>query len=156
MAAINEIQRARRYERPLTVVAFATDRRKHAATIAAELRIRSRANDIVGFLERSTIVALLPETDECASTAIVQRLAQGLDAAVVSRIRVGVASFPRDEVTWAGLRDSLREVTRPLDDFEPSHAPELPEELSPRRIAEQDDGAGAQVGAPAHAVDPAV
>jgi hypothetical protein len=154
-AAITEIQRARRYQRPLTIVAFGADRRTHAATIAAQLRTGSRVNDIVGYLGRSTVIAVLPETDESASTAVVQRLAQGLRAEVASRVRVGVTSFPTDEVTWAGLRESIGAVTRPLHDFHPSQVPAFAEDLAPRRIAERSDAAGAQVGAPAHAVDPA-
>lgn len=153
-AAIGEIQRARRYGRPLTVVGFVAGHRKHAAAVAAELRARARVNDVVGFLGSSTVVAVLPETEEGQSTAVVQRLAQGLDAAVAASVRVGLTSFPRDEVTWVGLRESLCEQTRPLAGFDPSRVPDLADDLTPRRIPERAD-VGAQVPQAAHAVDPA-
>lgn len=154
-AALGEIQRARRYGRPLTVIGFVADHRKQATAIAAELRAHARVNDIVGFLGSSTVVAVLPETEEGPSTAVVQRLAQGIDTAIASSVRVGVTSFPGDEVTWVGLRESLCERTRPLAHYDPSRSPELADDLTPRRISERTDGGGAQVTQPAHAVDPA-
>jgi diguanylate cyclase with GGDEF domain len=143
-AAMDEIHRARRYGRPLTVVAFATDRRSHAAAIATELSSRARANDIVGFHGGSTVVAVLPETDDDAATTVVRRLSEAIDDALASRVRVGMTAFPRDEVTWIGLRDSLADAVRCLDDFRDSPEPELAHDLAPHRIA-----------APAHVVDPA-
>jgi hypothetical protein len=145
-AAMDEIHRARRYGRPLTVVAFATDRRSHAAAIAMELRNRARVNDIVGLHDSSTVMAVLPETDDDAATAVVQRLSEAIDDALVSRVRVGMTAFPRDEVTWIGLRDSLVDAVRRLDDFRDSPVPELAHDLAPHRIA---------APAPAHVVDPA-
>lgn len=143
-AAMDEIHRARRYGRPLTVVAFATDRRSHAAAIATELSSRARVNDIVGFHGGSTVVAVLPETDDDAATTVVRRLSEAIDDALASRVRVGMTAFPRDEVTWIGLRDSLADEVRRLDDFRDSPVPELAHDLAPHRIA-----------APAHVVDPA-
>ena len=153
-AAVGEIQRARRYGRPLTVIGFVADHRKHATAIAAELRARARVNDIVGLLGSSTVVAVLPETEEGPSTAVVQRLAEGIDRAIASSVRVGVTSFPGDEVTWVGLRESLCERTRPLVDYDPSRSAELADDLTPRRISEGND-VEARVPQAAHAVDPA-
>lgn len=142
-AAMDEIHRARRYGRPLTVVAFTTDRRSHAAAIATELRSRARVNDIVGLQDGSTVMAVLPETDDDAATTVVQRLSEAIDDALVSRVRVAMTAFPRDEVTWIGLRDSLGDAVRPLAAFRESPVPELAHDLAPHRIAA------------AHVVDPA-
>lgn len=143
-AAMDEIHRARRYGRPLTVLAFTADRRSHAAAIATELRDHARVNDIVGLHDGSTVMAVLPETDDEAATTVVRRLSEAIDDALVSRVRVAVTAFPRDEVTWIGLRDSLGGAARPLAAFRDSPVPELAHDLAPHRIA-----------APAHVVDPA-
>ena len=154
--AMREIQRARRYARPLTVVSLSTEQKAQAATVAAELRSRARVNDVVGYLGGSTIVAVLPETEELQATVVVRRIAEAIDHRLVPRIRVRIAAFPRDDVTWIGLCESLRESMRPLDDFRASlPMPELARDLSPRGISDRGDSPASTVLPPTQAIDSA-
>lgn len=92
-----ELQEARRYDRPLALVAFDIDRFKaindtfgHAAgdrvlhAIGTELRRVVRAPDIAGRLGGEEFAVLLPETDETKALLFAERLRADFAALAVS------------------------------------------------------------------------
>lgn len=109
-----EIDRARRYERPLSVVVIDLPTRSARPPFvfrwAREESVRHRlAHAITSMVRGPDVVALddsrdcvllvLPETTEAEAQATVERLRQQLVPLAQSPLRWGVASFPTDAMT---------------------------------------------------------
>jgi hypothetical protein len=156
-AAANELHRARRYGRPLAIISVTARRREDVARLASELRVSARVNDLVGFVSRSTIVVLLPETAGPEAVGLVRRVADLVDEEAVSRAVVGIASFPQNEVTWIGLRASAQHNVRPLADFRTLRdgVAELGRGLSPSGGADLGPESAFRTSSAAHVADPA-
>jgi hypothetical protein len=98
-----ELQRARRYELPLSIVTLQLDAADGAQTMAA---------DTIGQLdEQATVVAILPMTDERGAEIIGQRLADNwaASAGITAPIAMGVAEYSPE------IADEAAFVTCALD-----------------------------------------
>jgi hypothetical protein len=105
--ASTELTRARRYERPLSVVMLNVDaggkRAVHEVANAGHALARElRLTDVVGITETGDAVAILPETGRDVVTDLVGRLASSVLAAGTTG-SIGTATFPDDAVTWREL-----------------------------------------------------
>lgn len=115
-----ELARARRSERPLAVASLSvvSDRRdrfrsRHLDEVARALAASLRQTDVIARTNEPTRLALLlSETSGEHADGLLARLESQLELG--RRVNVGVASFPEDGVTWAGLKDLARERERPL------------------------------------------
>lgn len=125
-----EIRRARRYERPLSLLMLSQDRSaNHSGTssahiegphpsimqqlqfgyVGALLRDTLRETDLAGYLaETQDFVALLPEAsaDDAARTA--GRINERLADRMAVRMRAGAAAYPDGGLTLDDLLDSAR------------------------------------------------
>src|ERR1044072_1148107 len=80
-AASAEIERARRYQHPFSVVAIDLGTRvggELGRAAAAALRGALRATDLVARLGRDEFVALLPETPAASARVVLEKLRTGL------------------------------------------------------------------------------
>ena len=116
--ASTELTRARRYERPLSVVTVKVDaggkRAVHEAANAGHALARElRVTDVVGITEAGDAVAILPETDRDVVADLVGRLAASVLAAGTTG-SIGTATFPDDAVTWRELKQAAAERGVPL------------------------------------------
>jgi hypothetical protein len=117
-----EIRRARRFERPLSLVSikpeYATmEVRIHEVlkTITRELASRykkgkiaeilgnySKSSDIVSFQDGEFLI-MLPETTKDQSEIMLSRLSVLCKESLDIPVETGIASFPDEEITFAGL-----------------------------------------------------
>jgi len=117
-----EIRRARQFERPLSLVTLRPTRRSKEASIhrfwqqaqreSIERYVDARMADL---LARETgdcdvitygdgkFTLLLAETDRHRAEQVVARLAERAETELELSLRVGIASFPEEEVTFSGL-----------------------------------------------------
>ena len=115
-----ELARARRNERPLAVASLSvtSDRRDrfrsgHLDEVARVLAASLRQTDVIACTnERARLALLLSETSREHADGLLARLKSQPELG--RRVHVGVASFPEDGVTWAGLKALARERERPL------------------------------------------
>jgi GGDEF domain-containing protein len=122
-----ELRRARRYERPLSVLvlAFETVEPIHIAQLrvlhlGALLRDTLRESDLVAYAaESQEFVAVLPETDSVAAEQSAKRIHRLLVSRMATGLRAAVAVFPHGGLTLDDLvaraRSSLRHGPLPLD-----------------------------------------
>ena len=109
--AAREMSRARRYERPLAVVSISVESPTPARApserdaLARSLALVLRETDYVARLNDERILLMLPETSFEAAQALTQRAGAAVGGDVARRLRVGVASFPADEVTGIALHE---------------------------------------------------
>jgi lipopolysaccharide/colanic/teichoic acid biosynthesis glycosyltransferase len=136
--AAHELGRARRYERPLTLLSMSvagrrsTGREELVQSLAGSLR----ASDLLGSATDGRVHVVLPETSGEAAQVLLPRFSSALPPALAERLRVGVASFPEDEVTWVGLKDCAAGREEPVS-------------TAGRRDGDRDgDGGGAGVSEP--------
>lgn len=103
-----ELTRARRYERPLSVISFAVERRvgspRLAVTVGRAMADSLRITDFVGVTDQGHAVAVLPETGRDVLSGLLSRVEEQVGRSGV-RGRLGYASFPDDAVTWRELTD---------------------------------------------------
>jgi hypothetical protein len=101
----DEILRAERYQLPLSVVVFETDRLDELVQLGQELAPGLRRWDLLGRLtvDRPAIAAMLPETNRAGARGLIDRLSEDLLG-----VRVGAASFPGDGAGLARLIDVAR------------------------------------------------
>jgi hypothetical protein len=119
-AAERELVRARRSERPLTVVSISVDgpprgagRFSKARSLARTARLLARElreTDLVGYAGGHRLVALLTDTGE--PDLVAYRLSRSL-AAELTRFQIGTAVFPGDNPTWTGLQEIARRRESP-------------------------------------------
>jgi hypothetical protein len=108
-----ELDRARRYERPLALIQIAP-----VGEAAIEF-VRSfvRAGDEV-WRDRNRILVMLPEADQARATGMVERL-RDCGAHVLAGADVRLASFPQDGLTAVALLDELARSRQPAKRFAP-------------------------------------
>jgi hypothetical protein len=122
LLAARELARARRHARNLSLLAFdiagdsanesgrrGSDLRRLTASLAESLRI----TDAIG-TRGGRVLVLLTELESQDVDAVLGRLREELDPDVASRLEVGSASFPDEEVTFVGLRERALEGRRRL------------------------------------------
>jgi GGDEF domain-containing protein len=122
---IHEMTRARRYERPLTLLlvgvegwsTLVADRGRRAAvdllsTLAVKSRRLLRDVDALGIHGEGRLAILLPETPLDGALAVAGRIERLALEDVGLKLRVGASVFPDDAVTVEGL---LQEADAALD-----------------------------------------
>ena len=121
-AMYREVRRARQHDRPLAVLAVASTGQSVNATQERLLRelerelldkyTNARIADLLaketsdhGIVTQSNrhFLVLLPETDRQAAEEIVQQLNTSVKTALGLKLRIGVSTFPDEEVTLVGL-----------------------------------------------------
>lgn len=125
-----ELRRARRYERPLSLVILSLDRHApqsangsaHVAGpdpsivqqlqffhVGALLRDTLRETDLAGYVaETQEFVAMLPEGDVDAAARTAGRINERLADRMTVRLRTGAAAYPDGGLTLDDLMDSAR------------------------------------------------
>lgn len=119
----SEVERARRYARPFTVLMIAPDDwneyvqrvgRQQSQRIIAELAqhylARLRTVDTLIQTNGAQFAALLPETGVEGAQVAAEKLAAAGEDLLGVDVRTGIASFPDDEVTAAGLMREAEEA----------------------------------------------
>jgi len=119
----SEVERARRYARPFTVLMIAPDDwdeyvqrvgRQPSQRIIAELAqhylARLRNVDTLIQTDGARFAALLPETGVEGAQVAAEKLAAAGEDLLGVEVRTGIASFPDDEVTAAGLMREAEEA----------------------------------------------
>lgn len=119
----SEVERARRYARPFTLLMIAPDNwddyvqrvgRQQSQRIIAELAqhylARLRNVDTLIQTEGAQFAALLPETGVEGAQVAAEKLAAAGEDLLGVEVRTGIASFPDDEVTAAGLMREAEEA----------------------------------------------
>lgn len=103
--AADEILRAERYLRPLSLIVFETDRLDEMAQLGLELSPALRRWDLLGRLDvdRPALAAILPETSRAGARGLIERLSGDLLG-----VRTGAASFPEDGAGFARLVEVAR------------------------------------------------
>ena len=114
--AAHELGRARRYERPLTLVSMSVRGRRAGGReeLVRMLAGSLRGSDLLGSAADGRVHVVLPETSGESAQVLLPRFSSALPAALAERVRVGVASFPEDEVTWVGLKDCAAAREEPV------------------------------------------
>jgi hypothetical protein len=125
-AAAEELTRARRYERPLAIVSMSIAPEISSGSraddhpiseVAAKVALCLRRADVVGYAGPARLIVLLPETTGKDAIRFIVRLGAVLPIGVAEVLRVGIACFPTEEVTWVGLKSLGQERERPLREF---------------------------------------
>ena len=121
-AMYREVRRARQHDRPLAVLAVASTGQSVNATqerllreLERELLDKYTNARIADLLAKETsdhgivtqcnrhFLVLLPETDRTTAEEIVRQLNTSVKSALGLKLRVGVSTFPDEEVTLVGL-----------------------------------------------------
>jgi lipopolysaccharide/colanic/teichoic acid biosynthesis glycosyltransferase len=79
------------------------------ARLARALVPSLRRSDVIIRLVTDRLAVVLPRADARVADAIIARALTGVEAAVF----VGIATFPKDGLTWAALKEVARERERP-------------------------------------------
>lgn len=116
----SEVDRARRYGRSLALVVVGPDAweppndarlaEEQLARAAAGFRERLRTVDTLVRMDGADFAALLPETDLEGAQIVAQKLAESGGETLGVAARAGVATFPDDEVTGAGLLEEAAQA----------------------------------------------
>ncbi|MFV1963870.1 MAG: hypothetical protein ACC628_00495 [Pirellulaceae bacterium] len=136
-ALYREMRRARQHGRPLTALAVASaghsvdsdearvlrelerellDKYTNAR-IAALLAAEAKDHGIVTHCNRHFVV-LLPETDRLAADQVVRRLRSSVETTLGLKLKVGVSTFPDEEVTLVGMLQRAEASMRNGDSVE--------------------------------------
>jgi DNA-binding NtrC family response regulator len=102
-----ELERALRYSRPLTVVCLTLGTAVDRPLVAAALKGRLRLLDLVAWGGQDAMLALLPETGGDRAPVAAERLVSLLEGCA-PEVRAGVASCPTDGCDVATLLASAR------------------------------------------------
>lgn len=118
-----EVERARRYSRPFTLLMIAPDDwaalvqrvgAQQADRLMAELAqhflARLRAVDTLIHIEGARFAALLPETGVEGAQVVAEKVADVGEELLGQEVRAGIAAFPDDEVTASGLMREAEEA----------------------------------------------
>lgn len=119
----SEVERARRYGRPFTVLIIAPDDwteyqqrigpqqvERIVAELAQHYLARLRTVDTLIQMRGAQFAALLPETGIEGAQVAAEKLAAAGEDLLGVEVRTGIASFPDDEVTAAGLMREAEEA----------------------------------------------
>lgn len=120
-----ETQRARRYNRPYSVLMLdvdhfkdVNDRYGHQSgddvliAVADLVRLNVRPVDVVCRYGGEELAVILPETDESGARIVAERIRRTIEESITTTpqgdtinvtVSIGLAGFPRDSVTGAGL-----------------------------------------------------
>ena len=137
--ARTELTRARRYERPLSVVAVQVEGRgkrgaREAASAGHALTRELRTTDVVGVTEAGYAIAILPETGHDVVADLLSRLAASV-LETGTRGSIGLATFPDDAVTWGELQRAATRRAVPLTaTVGPSSVEYAPAQLKEQRV----------------------
>jgi lipopolysaccharide/colanic/teichoic acid biosynthesis glycosyltransferase len=117
--AEQELVRARRYERPLTLLSVAVQNARarpepspELEDVAAVLSTFLRQSDLLGRSNDGRLLVLLPETSRPDATGLIARLQAILPEG--RRLLLGTALFPDEEITWLGLTERARASEAPF------------------------------------------
>ncbi len=103
-----QVEQARRFGRPLAVLALELQGARDLAAAMGELAAALRVVDLVGHFAAGRCEVLLPETDRAAAERCLERLHDRLGAERLG-LRGSVAVFPEDGGEAAALVDCARE-----------------------------------------------
>ncbi|MCK9485397.1 MAG: diguanylate cyclase [Dehalococcoidia bacterium] len=119
----DEVERARRYGRPFTLLMIGPDAwaehvqrvgpaqaERVVAELAQHLLARLRAVDTLIHMEDARFAALLPETGLEGAQVVAEKIVTVGEELLGLEVRTGIASFPDDEVTAAGLMREAEEA----------------------------------------------
>lgn len=119
----SEVERARRYGRPFTLLMLAPDdweeyaqriggaqAERVIAELAQHFLARLRTVDTLIQIEGARFAALLPETGVEGAQVAAEKLTSSGGEVLGAEVRTGIASFPDDEVTAAGLMREAEEA----------------------------------------------
>lgn len=102
LALAREVGRARRHERPLTLVSATCDQggdlKALEAAIASQIHIYAQIFQI-----EDRLMLIVPELDRDGYRALEARILQAAEARQLHSVALGVASFPEGECTASGL-----------------------------------------------------
>jgi hypothetical protein len=131
-----ELNRARRVQRPVTVASVTLDchGRRLPETVRA-IKAQLRETDVTGYAGGKRFLILFPEASSDDAIAACHRLRAHLDPAVVTRVRVGFATFPDDNPTWEGLKALARTRQRPCTRETASAASSIAPRAEPERAS---------------------
>lgn len=130
-----EMRRARRYERPLAIVTVRPRdpslgaalhllvaqleqdlvNRYSRGRLAEVLLDETKSNDLVAW-DGDQFVIMLPETDRNQAVQMLSRVTGRIESLLKFQVATGLADFPNDEITWAGLLESATHATPDLLD----------------------------------------
>lgn len=118
-----EVERARRYGRPFTLLMIGPDDWEEYATrvgpqqsertmaeLSHNLLARLRTVDTLIELGQAKFAALLPETGVEGAQVVAEKLVSTAEEVIGIEVRTGIASFPDDEVTSDGLMREAEEA----------------------------------------------
>lgn len=119
----SEVERARRYGRPFTLLMVGPDDwNEYATRVGAQQADRTMAELSQGLLARlrnvdtliemgaARFAALLPETGVEGAQVVAEKLVASAEEILGADVRTGIAAFPDDEVTSAGLMREAEEA----------------------------------------------
>jgi diguanylate cyclase (GGDEF)-like protein len=119
----SEVERARRYARPFTVLVIAPDdwneyvqrvgpqqAERVITELAQQYLARLRTVDTLIQTRGAQFAALLPETGVEGAQVAAEKLAAAGEDLLGVEVRTGIASFPDDEVTPQGLMREAEEA----------------------------------------------
>ncbi len=114
LALAREVGRARRYERPLTLISAACEGAGDLATldevIASQVHVYAQQ-----FRLGDRILVIVPELDATSYPALEQRLLESARSHHLKAIELGSASFPQGECTASGLVEMAEATCRHHD-----------------------------------------
>lgn len=118
-----EVERSRRYGRPFTLLVIGTDdwdeytqrvgaqqSERAIVELSQHFLARLRAVDTLIHLDGARFAALLPETGVEGAQVAAEKVAASGEEVLGQEVRAGIASFPDDEVTPAGLMREAEEA----------------------------------------------
>ncbi len=118
-----EVERARRYGRPFTLLMIGPDEwteyvqrvgKQQAEATIAELAqhflARLRVVDTLIHMDGARFAAMLPETGVEGAQVVAEKIVAVGEELIGQELRTGIASFPDDEVTAAGLMREAEEA----------------------------------------------
>lgn len=136
-----EFAHARREASELSVASLSVPAERgttrRLAGIARELVPGLRRSDVIVRAVTDRLVVVLPRADTDVAKAVITRALAHGDPDVL----VGIATFPEDALTWAGLKDVAREREAPwLDAGGPGPGPPAPVGTAPSEEPSTDEG----------------
>ncbi len=145
-----EVRRARRYERPLSLLAVSAGGAQPPPALAQMLEEARResleryvALKMGALLDEQTssssviasrgkhFLVLLPESERMEAEQVAKRLGQAAAARYGMELRFGIASFPHQEITFDKLLETAEAELRALEQEAASSRRETPVQLTP-------------------------
>lgn len=114
LALAREVGRARRYERPLTLVSAASD--DVAELNALNVAISSQVHVYAQLFQLDHhLLLIVPELDAARYPSLERRLLEAIRASGIRAVTLGAASFPLGECTASGLIEIAESSRRRFD-----------------------------------------